>query len=89
MAVSPQSGLAPLAVTADASRSSAARGIASYRFDFGDGTVIGPTINAIAGHTYCHGGTFRLTVTVTDRFGLRSSAYVYVQVIQPVNAVSC
>jgi len=40
LTVSTYSGLAPLPVTADASGSNAARGIASYEFDFGDGTVI-------------------------------------------------
>src|SRR5207245_5291141 len=42
MTVTPSSGLAPLAVTADASASSDLEGpIASYRFDFGAGTVVG------------------------------------------------
>src|SRR6185436_5557018 len=40
---SPLSGIAPLAVTFDASASSDPDdGVASYQFDFGDGTVLGP-----------------------------------------------
>ena len=43
LTVTPNSGTAPLSVTADGSGSTDADGtIVSYRFDFGDGTVIGP-----------------------------------------------
>ena len=66
-----------LSVTADASTSTDgdATPIASYRFDFGDGSpVVGPQAGAIATHTYAAGGHYTVTVTVTDTAGLSSSA---------------
>jgi Tol biopolymer transport system component len=55
-------GMAPLSVTADASRS--AQPVATYRFDFGDGSapVEG---NWWAEHSYASGGTYTVTLTVT------------------------
>jgi parallel beta-helix repeat protein len=57
-------GAAPLTVMVDASASQAATGsIASYSWDFGDGTMsTGPT----ASHTYGGPGTFTIRLTVTD-----------------------
>jgi len=81
--VSPMSGTAPLAVAADASRStdSDATPIASYSFDFGDGTaVVGPQPGATAAHTYTGAGSYTLTVTVTDSAGNSSTATATVQV---------
>src|SRR5207244_7444492 len=53
LTVTPSSGTAPLRVTADASASSEPDGtIVSYRFDFGDGTVIGPQSSSTATHAY-------------------------------------
>jgi hypothetical protein len=89
LTVSTYSGLAPLPVTADASGSSAARGIARYEFDFGDGTVIRPLGSAAASHTYCQVGHFLLKVTVTDTAGLSSTGFVYVDVTPQVPPVSC
>ena len=43
--------------------------IASYRFDFGDGTVVGPQSKASASHTYTTTGAFTVAVTVTDSGG--------------------
>jgi parallel beta-helix repeat protein len=75
LAVSPTSGPAPLAVTADASGSTDTTGIQSYSFDFGDGTAkVGPQAGATATHTYQAAGTFTVTVTVTDTAGLTSTA---------------
>jgi PKD repeat protein len=74
LTVTPESGTAPLAVTADASGSSDPDGaIASYLFDFGDGSVIGPQTGATATHTYA-AGTFTARVTVTDNAGATASA---------------
>jgi hypothetical protein len=70
-------GPASLAVTADASASSDtdATPIATYRFDFGDGTPpVGPQSGALASHTYGAAGTYTVTVVVTDLAGLTSSA---------------
>src|SRR5207249_4639984 len=66
LTVTPSSGVEPLHVTADASGSSDPDGtIASYRFDFGDGTVVGPQSGATATHTYA-AGNWTARVTVTD-----------------------
>src|SRR5581483_8867557 len=57
--VTPTSGAAPLAVTADASNSTDTDGtpIQSYSFDFGDGTSTGSQAAATAAHAYAHLGT--------------------------------
>jgi parallel beta-helix repeat protein len=76
LSVTPSSGTAPLAVTADASASTDgdATPIATYRFDFGDGTTVGPQAVPSATHTYAAAGAFVVTVTVTDSAGLCASA---------------
>lgn len=75
LTVSPSSGSAPLNVTADAGASTDtdATPIASYRFDFGDGTVVGPQSASSASHTYSTAGSYVVTVRVTDTGGLLSS----------------
>jgi len=82
LTVSPNSGTAPVAVTANASGSADGDStpIASYAFDFGDGTVVGPQANAVAGHTYTAAGTFTVTATVTDTIGQASSTSATVTV---------
>ena len=60
------SGDPPLTVAFDASESSDDRGIASYGWDFGDGSA--GTGVAIT-HTYENAGVFVATLTVTDLFG--------------------
>ena len=73
--VSPSSGTAPLAVTADASGSTAGSSpISSYSFDFGDGTTVGPQSGATTNHTYQSAGTYKVTVTVTDGNNMTSTA---------------
>jgi PKD repeat protein len=71
LTLTPTSGLSPLAVTADASASTDtdATPIASYTFDFGDGTVVGPQASPTANHTYSTTQPqqgFQAKVTVTD-----------------------
>jgi parallel beta-helix repeat protein len=67
LTVSPSSGTAPLAVTADASGSTAGSApISTYTFNFGDGTTVGPQAGATANHTYQTPGSYTVTVTVTD-----------------------
>ncbi|MGZ4536415.1 MAG: right-handed parallel beta-helix repeat-containing protein [Nocardioidaceae bacterium] len=63
-------------VTADASGSNDAdvSGIASYTFDFGDGTVVGPQAAATATHAYSKAGSYPVTVTVTDGSGMQDTA---------------
>ena len=76
LSVTPSSGTAPLAVTADASASTAGSSpISSYSFTFGDGSAqVGPQSGATAGHTYTTAGTYTVTVTATDGNGLTSQA---------------
>jgi membrane-bound lytic murein transglycosylase B/plastocyanin len=80
------SGSDPLAVSADASKSTAAgtTKIISYRFDFGDDAApIRPQAGATAQHTYSRAGTYTVTVTVTDSAGRRSTKSVEVTVPAP------
>jgi PKD repeat protein len=85
LSVNPGTGTTPLAVTADASASTDgdATPIASYRFDFGDGTIVGPQAGATAPHTYTSAGSYTVTVTVTDSAGLASTATAPVTVSSP------
>jgi PKD repeat protein len=86
LSVSPSSGTAPLTVTASGSASSDADGsIASYRFDFGDGTVVGPQASATATHTFA-AGTWTVRLTVTDNQGATGSASAVVTVTAPNQA---
>ena len=88
LSVTPTSGAAPLAVSADASASTDtdATPIATYAFDFGDGSpVVGPQAAASATHTYTAAGTYTATVTVTDTGGLSSIATA--QVVVSANLV--
>jgi PKD repeat protein len=81
LAVSPSSGQAPLAVTADASGSTqGTHPIASYNFLWGDGTSTGAQAAATGSHTYTTAGTYTVTVTVTDTAGLTSTATTSVTV---------
>ena len=70
LVLSPATGAAPVVVTADASASFDADGpIVSYRFDFGDGTTVGPQSSPVASHAYSD-ETRTVTVTVTDADGM-------------------
>jgi hypothetical protein len=71
IAIATTSGAAPLTVKADASGSTDpdSTPIASYTFDFGDGTIVGPQPKATASHVYAIAGTFGVSVTVTDTAG--------------------
>jgi parallel beta-helix repeat protein len=87
LTVSPASGTAPLAVTADASASTPGSApITGYTFDFGDGTTIGPQAGPTARHTYTAAGPYLVTVTVTDANGLTSTATQSVTVSAPPTA---
>src|SRR5438105_4887413 len=69
LSVTPASGTSPLPVTADASASQDLDGLlSSYRFDFGDGTVVSSS-SPIVTHTYAT-GAWKGSVIVTDATGL-------------------
>ncbi len=87
LAVTPTSGPFPLAVTADASGSSDPVGVASYTFDFGDGSAaVGPQAGSKANHTYAAAGSFNAKVTVTDSIGASAATTVSVQAWIPPSA---
>jgi PKD repeat protein len=81
LTVTPQTGSAPLQVTADSSGSSDPNGgIVSRLIDFGDGT----TSTAVAAtHTYTTAGTFTVNLSVTDNLQLTSSTSSTVTVQPP------
>jgi parallel beta-helix repeat protein len=88
--VAPSSGTAPLEATADASGSTDtdATPIATYGFDFGDGSpAVGPQADATATHAFTAAGTYTLTLTVTDTGGLSSTASAQVVVTALANLV--
>jgi parallel beta-helix repeat protein len=85
LTLSPASGAAPLAVTADATGSLGPDGTAaSYRFDFGDGAIVGPQTGSTASHTYSAAGDWTATVTVTDGSGGTATGSASVSVTTPV-----
>jgi PKD repeat protein len=69
-------------VTADSSGSTDgdATPIATYQFDFGDGTVVGAAGGSTATHTYATVGSYTITLTVVDTAGLSSTASATVTV---------
>jgi peptidoglycan/xylan/chitin deacetylase (PgdA/CDA1 family) len=75
MTVSPTSGRAPLAITADASSSTDTDGtpIAKYTFTFGDGSTAVTQTSAQATHTFTRTGTFTVSVQAFDTAGLASN----------------
>jgi len=83
LTVRPASGMAPLDVHASANNSSDPDGqIVSYRFDFGDGTRVGPQASPEAKHTYA-AGHWTARVDVTDDRGATSSASAAVNATSP------
>jgi plastocyanin len=90
LTVTPAAGTVPLAVTADASGSTDPDDtpIATYSFDFGDGSpAVGPQPGATAAHTYTDAGTYTVTVTVTDTSGLTGTATARVDAAASTNLV--
>jgi PKD repeat protein len=71
-------GTAPFKVVFDASDSTDDRGIASYAWDFGDGTT--GTGVMPAAHTYTSCGSYVVKLTVTDYWGNKGYATVIINV---------
>jgi hypothetical protein len=82
LVATPSSGSAPLSTLFDASASVDldSTPIATYRFDFGDGSTVGPQAMSSASHTYTVSGTYTATVTVADTSGVEGTASVDVTV---------
>lgn len=75
LTATPQSGNVPLQVTLDGSGSSdpdAGDSVASYTFDFGDGSQPVTQSTPRITHTYSSAGEFRATLTVADTHGKNS-----------------
>lgn len=62
-------GVNTMTVLADASSSSDAQGIASYAWNWGDGTTTAAQASPLAQHTYANPGVYTITLTVTDTLG--------------------
>lgn len=70
------SGPKPLTVSFDGSQSSdpdAGDSIASYTFDFGDGSAFAVQAAAVVEHTYTRGGSYTAKLTVKDSKGAEGS----------------
>jgi PKD repeat protein/glucose/arabinose dehydrogenase/type 1 glutamine amidotransferase len=77
----PSSGAAPLRVRFSATGLDPDGGPLSYRWQFADGTAVGPNVT----RTFSEPGTHVVTVTVTDDEGDTGSDEVEVVVTEPVN----
>ncbi len=82
----PSSGEAPLDVTLDASASTDtdATPIATYAFDFGDGSVRDAQAGSSATHRYTTAGAYQAKVTVTDTGGKSAVTTTQVRVTETV-----
>lgn len=78
----PSSGVAPLAVSFNATCSDPDGTCASYAWNFGDGAQTTTTANTTS-HTYLTSGTFTTTVTAADNLGAKTTAIAQVAVSAP------
>jgi PKD repeat protein len=83
LSVTPTSGDAPLAVSANGSASTDDKAVTSYAFEWGDGTSTGEQASATANHTYTTTGQFTVVLTVKDAGGLTSTTSVVVSANEP------
>lgn len=73
----PAGGVGGYILRLDASGSVAGSApITSYRFDFGDGTVMGPQADPTSNYHEYMAGTYRASVTVTDQSGQQATASI-------------
>ena len=83
LTLTPASGTAPLDVMADATGLVGSGGAAaSFRFDFGDGTVVGPQPSPTATHIYA-AGHWTATVMAIDPSGGTLTTSANAAVVQP------
>lgn len=83
IAATPQSGIAPLTVGFNASASFDSDGaIASYDWDFGDGTS---SVEIAPSHEYLTPGAYLATLTVTDNLGKTGRAEQTIRATDPLN----
>ena len=80
VSASPLSGEAPLVVSFTGSNSTDDNGIASYSWNFKDGSN---SSNANPSHTFNNAGTYSVELTVTDENGLSDKASVTITVNEP------
>ena len=78
---SPIDGMAPLQVSFTGSNSSDDKGIASYLWDFNDGTP--SSAEADPKHTFINPGSYTVSLTVADDEGLMDIENVTINVIEP------
>ncbi|MFT4109066.1 LamG-like jellyroll fold domain-containing protein, partial [Propionicimonas sp.] len=75
-----------LAVSVDGSASSDPDGtVASYKWDFGDGSAVVEGTSATATHTYTAAGAYTVTLTVTDNRGGTATTTQSVTAVEPDN----
>ncbi len=90
LAATNASGMAPLNVSFNASGSSdpdPGDSIASYTFNFGDGSAAVTQASAMIAHNYTRNGTFTATVSVTDSNG-RSSTNIASVIVEVQSTLS-
>jgi PKD repeat protein len=84
---SPASGVAPLTTVLSSAGSTDTDGsIASYFWDFGDGTQTSSAANP--SHVYQNAGTYTASLTVTDNGGLTASRSTVITVTSPTVVMS-
>ena len=86
LVLTPQSGIAPVSVSADASASTDLDGkIVSTTIDFGDGTVVNESSST---HTFSNPGTYLVRVMITDDLGATATSGSNVTIVanQPPQA---
>lgn len=80
LVVSPPVTSTPMLVTASAATTSDPdQDLLTYRFDFGNGVVVGPQASPIASTMFTLPGVYDVTVTVADPYGGRDTTTVQVR----------